>query len=360
MWHVPSAHNCTRRVTDGNMLVSISSNTVVMGRAWYSHGQPHDVQRRRIAFNLGGSRMKRLRGRRGPSLVAALVGLVLLAVVLVFGVVAAVAASAARSFGGALSNSSVVDAAPTPAAGCAVKPTIVLVHGAWANTASWSGEVDRLQRDGYAVRAVDNPLRGLTSDAADVADFLRTISGPIVLVGHSYGGAVITNAAAGNRNVKALVYVDAAAPTAGAAVGQLSGKTSALGGAPQTLYDAVPYRGAPAGGTDLYLKERLFLQAFAPDLPTQTAQTLWASQSPAAMSAFTTPSSAAAWQTIPSWYVIGTADQIITPESEMFMAHHAHARILLVPGGSHLTLISHPTEVTNQILAAAQVACSSS
>ena len=239
-----------------------------------------------------------------------------------------------------------------------MKPTIVLVHGAWADASSWNGEVDRLQRDGYVVRAIANPLRGLTSDSAYVASFLATIPGPIVLVGHSYGGAVITNAAAGNHNVKALVYVDAAAPAVGETVGQLSGKTSALDAAPDTLFDSVPIPGAPAGDTDLYLKESVFLQSFAQDLPTATAKALWASQRPAAMSAFTTPSAAAAWQTIPSWYVIGTADKIITPQSELFMAHRAHAHILMVPGGSHLTLISHPQEVTNQILAAAQATCS--
>jgi pimeloyl-ACP methyl ester carboxylesterase len=241
-----------------------------------------------------------------------------------------------------------------------VKPTIVLVHGAWADASSWSGEVGRLQRDGYVVRAIANPLRGLTSDAADIADFLTTLHGPIVLVGHSYGGAVITNAAAGNRNVKELVYVDAAAPAVGETTAQLSGKTSALGAASDTLYDKVPYPGAPAGDTSLYLKEKVFLQSFAPDLPKRTAQTLWASQRPATMSAFTTRSAAAAWKTIPSWYVIGSADKIITPESQMFMAHRAHARILRVPGGSHLTLISHPSAVTDQILAAARATCPSS
>ena len=252
------------------------------------------------------------------------------------------------------------DAAATTgqATTCSVKPTIVLVHGAWADASSWNGEVERLQRDGYVVRAIANPLRGLSSDSAYVASFLATISGPIVLVGHSYGGAVITNAAAGNRNVKELVYVDAAAPAVGETVGQLSGKTSALDAAPDTLFDSVPYPNAPAGDTDLYLKESVFLQSFAQDLPTATAKALWASQRPAAMSAFTTPSAAAAWQTIPSWYVIGTADKIITPQSELFMAHRAHAHIRLVPGGSHLTLISHPQEVTEQILTAVQAACS--
>jgi pimeloyl-ACP methyl ester carboxylesterase len=243
---------------------------------------------------------------------------------------------------------SVARASATP------KPTIVLVHGAWADASSWSGEVDRLQRDGYLVRAIDNPLRGLTSDAMEVKDFLSTITGPIVLVGHSYGGSVITNAAAGNPNVKALVYVDAAAPDVGETTGQLSGKTSALSGAPATLFDSVPYAGAPTGAVQFYLKENIFLHNFAPDLPARTAEQLWATQRPAATAAFETPSAAAAWKTIPSWYVIGMKDQIITPESELAMAHRAHSHIMQVPGGSHLTLISHPVAVTNQILAAAR------
>jgi len=293
--------------------------------------------------------MKLSRGGRGRALIAVLVAVLVAVAVVVPGVIA----------GPAAGPSPVTATVTATATGCGVKPTIVLVHGAWADASSWSGEVDRLQRDGYVARAIANPLRGLTSDAADVAAFLATIPGPIVLVGHSYGGSVITNAAAGNRNVRELVYVDAAAPAVGETTAQLSGKASALGAAPDTLYDPVPIPGAPAGDTDLYLKESVFLRSFAPDLPTRTAEALWASQRPAAMSAFTTRSSAAAWEAIPSWYVIGAADRIITPESQLSMAHRAHARILSVPGGSHLTLISHPGAVTDQILAAAQAACSS-
>jgi pimeloyl-ACP methyl ester carboxylesterase len=248
-------------------------------------------------------------------------------------------------------------AAPAPAAlaapvNAASKPTIVLVHGAWADASSWNGEVDRLQRGGYVVRAIDNPLRGLTSDAQEVKDFLSTLRGPIVLVGHSYGGAVITNAAAGNPNVKALVYVDAAAPDVGEKNSQLSGTTSVLSGIPATLFDSVPYAGAPAMTPQYYLKKHIFLHNFAPDLPELTAERLWATQRPAATAAFETPSAAAAWKMIPSWYVIGMNDQIITPESQLAMAHRAKSRIVEVPGGSHLTLISHPVEVTNAILTA--------
>jgi pimeloyl-ACP methyl ester carboxylesterase len=281
-----------------------------------------------------------------PNALAAAVALLVggLVTVLVLGL--ATATAPAQSGPAATAASARANANP--------KPTVVLVHGAWADASSWNGEVDRLQRDGYVVRAIDNPLRGLTSDAEEVKDFLSTITGPIVLVGHSYGGSVITNAAAGNPNVKALVYVDAAAPDAGETTGQLSGKSSALSGDPATLFDRVPYAGAPAGAMQLYLKKNIFLHNFAPDLPARTAEHLWATQRPAATAAFDTPSAAAAWKTIPSWYVIGMKDQIITPESELAMAHRAHSHILEVPGGSHLTLISHPIAVTRQILAAAR------
>jgi pimeloyl-ACP methyl ester carboxylesterase len=277
---------------------------------------------------------------------------------LLTGALSAVLALGLASVTGATAQATTpADPAPSAQAApaqAAPKPTIVLVHGAWADASSWNAEVDALQRDGYVVRAIDNPLRGLTSDAEEVKGFLSTINGPIVLVGHSYGGAVITNAADGNPNVKALVYVDAAAPDVGETNGQLSGKTSALSGDPATLFDSVPYAGAPAGAVQYYLKENIFLHNFAPDLPARTAEQLWATQRPAATAAFDTPSAAAAWKTIPSWYVIGMNDQIITPESELAMAQRAHSHVMEVPGGSHLTLISHPDAVTNQILAAAQ------
>jgi pimeloyl-ACP methyl ester carboxylesterase len=277
-------------------------------------------------------------------------GLVALAVLAIALIGSVARVSAARSRPWASSVAAEEDARPAQAAGC----------GAWANAASWNGEVSRLQSDGYVVRAFANPLRGLTSDTATLADFLGTISGPIVLVGHSYGGAVITNAAAGNPHVKALVYVDALAPAVGETVAELSGATSALRAPADTLYDVVAYPDASGSDHLLYLKEPVFLQSFGPDVPKPMAEALWASQTPAATSAFTTPSAAAAWETIPSWYVIGTADKIVTPVSELMMAHRAHAHILMVPGGSHLTLVSHPTKVTDQIVAAAQATCSSS
>lgn len=232
------------------------------------------------------------------------------------------------------------------------RPTVVLVHGAWADASSWNGEVAALQRAGYAVRALPNPLRNLTTDTASVSDFLKTIPGPIVLAGHSYGGSVITNAAAGNPNVRALVYVDAAVPDVGETTGQLSGRDSALNAAADSLYDTLTYPGAPAGAADLYLKQHIFVGSFASDLPKDTASRLWATQRPASTSAFMTPSQAAAWRTIPSWYFISTGDRIITPSSEQFMAQRAHSRITRFEGGSHLTLVSHPDAVTSVIGAA--------
>ncbi|MEW9528568.1 alpha/beta fold hydrolase [Microbispora sp. NPDC049125] len=232
------------------------------------------------------------------------------------------------------------------------RPTIVLVHGAWADASSWNGEVASLQRAGYTVRAIANPLRDLTTDSATVADFLRTVPGPIVLAGHSYGGSVITNAAASVPNVKALVYVDAAAPAVGETTGQLSGSDSALGKDPGALYDMVSYPGAPRGAADLYLKREAFVRSFASDLPRSTATRLWATQRAASTSAFQTPSKAAAWKTIPSWYFISTGDRIITPSSERSMAKRAHSKVTEFRGGSHLTLVSHPDAVTSVIRSA--------
>ncbi|MFF3357606.1 alpha/beta hydrolase [Streptomyces sp. NPDC002917] len=232
------------------------------------------------------------------------------------------------------------------------KPTVVLVHGAWAGTSSWNGEVDILRRAGYTVRAIGNPLQNLTTDARTVKDFLKSISGPIVLVGHSYGGSVITNAAAGVSNVKALVYVDAAAPAVGETTGQLSGSTSVLSGPPSKLYDAVSYADAPAKASNLYLKKDVFVTKFASSVPRDQAINLWATQRAASTVAFNTPSKAAAWKTIPSWYFISSGDQIITPESEKKMARRAGAKVTVYPGGSHLTLVSDPAAVSKVIQSA--------
>ena len=235
----------------------------------------------------------------------------------------------------------------------AARPTVVLVHGAWADTSSWSGVTESLLAQRYAVRAIANPLENLTTDAGSVADFLASLTGPIVLVGHSYGGAVISSAAAGNPNVKALVYVDAAAPDIGETNGSLSGPNSVLNVKPKAeLFDQVPYPGAPPGAADLFLQRKVFVKNFGNDLPRNLAIRLWASQRAASTAAFDTPAQQAAWRTIPSWYFISRGDQIIKPASQMAMARRARSHVTLFPGGSHLTLISHPDAVTKVIKAA--------
>jgi pimeloyl-ACP methyl ester carboxylesterase len=229
----------------------------------------------------------------------------------------------------------------------------VLVHGAWADASSWDGVAENLTDEGYDVRAIANPLENLVTDSEYVADFLDSLNGPVVLVGHSYGGAVITNAAAGDRNVKALVYVDAAAPDIGETNGSLSGASSVLNKRPQSqLFEKLPYPGAPRGAADLYLKKKVFVENFASDLPRAVATRLWAEQRTASTEAFETPSRHAAWKTIPSWYFISSGDQIITPASEKAMAARAGSRVTVLPGGSHLSLISHPDAVTSVIQSA--------
>jgi len=268
------------------------------------------------------------------------------AMTLVVAAIAAATTTAAAAPGGAVDT--------VRQAARQTRPTAVLVHGAWADTSSWNGEISLLRRAGYTVRAVGNPLQDLTTDARTVHDFLKSIKGPIVLVGHSYGGSVITNAAQGIGNVKALVYVDAAAPAVGETTAQLSGPTSVLTkGSPADLYDAVPYPNAPSNASALYLKEDVFVTKFASSVPHDQAVNLWATQRAATTVAFSTPSKYAAWKTIPSWYFISSGDRIITPASEQRMAHRAGSKVTLYRGGSHLTLVSDPAAVTKVIQSAA-------
>ncbi len=235
------------------------------------------------------------------------------------------------------------------------RPTVVLVNGAWANSAVWSGAIERLQSEGYTVDAPPNPLRSLKGDAATIADFLKTISGPIVLVGHSYGGAVITNAATGNRNVKALVYVDAFAPAKGeSALGLDSSKPgSALGAGPTKVFNFVPFPGAKKGDALLYVKPAVFEHAFANGLPAKEGAVLAATQAPAVYSALTARSGTPAWKTIPSWYVLGTIDKAIPPAIQLFMAQRIHAHITTVKAG-HLSMVAEPAVIVKVITAAAK------
>jgi pimeloyl-ACP methyl ester carboxylesterase len=233
------------------------------------------------------------------------------------------------------------------------KATVVLVHGAWADSSSWAAVVRRLQRAGYKVAAPGNPLRGLASDTAYLRSYLGTIHGPVVLAGHSYGGAVITNAASGNANVKALVYANAYLPDQGEDVVHLTGARpgSALGRDPAAVFDFVPYPGAPAGDLELYVKRRVFARAFANDLSRQVARTLAASQRAVTLSALTEPSGPPAWKTIPSWSVVGTLDRVIPVAQQNAMSQRAGSRITKVKAG-HLSPISRP-RVVAQVIARA-------
>ena len=240
--------------------------------------------------------------------------------------------------------------AEAAAAGDGPKPSIVLVHGAWADTSSWDGVIKRLQADGYTVYAPSNRLRGLPYDSAYLADFLHSISGPIVLVGHSYGGAVITNAATGDPQVKALVYVDAFAPAQGQTLAQLLASSPGSCAVPASL-TVVPFPGAPSGVGDAYIKQSVFPSCMANDLPATQARVLAATQRPIATIALTQKSGIPAWKTIPSWAVVGTADHAIPLALQLAMAKTAHAHITRVDA-PHLSMISDPGTVTNVILKA--------
>lgn len=244
-----------------------------------------------------------------------------------------------------------------------VKPTIVLVHGAWADGSSWDQVIPLLQQEGYTVDAPPNPLQGLASDSAYLSSYLSSISGPVILVGHSYGGAVITNAATGNSNVKALVYVDAFEPAAGESLQQLTfakpGSCLTGGGTLSNVFNFVTNPSQPAGDYDLYLKippgtdYAGFDACFATLVPPQEAAVLGAVQRPFSLGAFTASSGTPAWLTIPSWAVIGTDDQAIPPAELTFMAQRANSRITYVRAG-HLSMITQPWTVARVITEAAQ------
>ena len=229
----------------------------------------------------------------------------------------------------------------------------MLVHGAWADSSSWNGVIERLQALGYTVDAPPNPLSGVSSDSAYLSDFLSTISGPIILVGHSYGGFVITNAATGNPQVKALVYDDAFIPAAGDTPESLSTAMPGSCLTPAAL-NFVPYPGAPSGDAEVYVKQSVFPGCFANGLPASEGAALAAEQQPPVASILSdTLTTTPAWQTIPSWDVIGTADHVIPPAEQVVMAKRAGSHITEIKA-PHLSMISDPGAVTSVILNAAR------
>ncbi|RMI28934.1 alpha/beta fold hydrolase [Nocardia stercoris] len=233
------------------------------------------------------------------------------------------------------------------------KPTIVLVHGAWADAAGWTPVVTELQQAGFRVEAPPNPLRGLTSDAAYLSSVLHRINGPVVLVGHSYGGAVISNAATGDSQVKALVYIAAFVPDQGESLASLNssdqGKKIPAVPANPSPY---PQDGTPPG-TELTIDPAQYPSVFLDGkLPAEQQQALAVEQRPLSIAAATEPSGAPAWKTIPSWYLVARQDRAIAPDLERFMATRAGAHTVEADG-PHLIMATDPDAVTTLIEQAA-------
>jgi pimeloyl-ACP methyl ester carboxylesterase len=230
------------------------------------------------------------------------------------------------------------------------KATIILVHGALADSSSWDGVISRLQAHGYTVIAAANPLRSLKSDSDYVSSIVKNVKGPVVLVGHSYGGSVIANTATSADNVKAMVFVAAYAPEAGESAFDLTGKFpgSVLPGAlapPIALSD---------GAHDLYIQRDKFRSVFAADIPEKQAKVMAATQRPVTDVALKEASGAPAWHNIPCWFVYGGADKVIPPAVHAFMAQRAGAKdTIVVKGAPHLVMVSHPSVVADVIEKAA-------
>jgi pimeloyl-ACP methyl ester carboxylesterase len=233
-----------------------------------------------------------------------------------------------------------------PASAQDSKPTIVLVHGAFAESASWDGVLTKLITKGYPVVAAANPLRGVKSDADYVASILKGIKGSIVLVGHSYGGSVITNAVNDNQNVKALVYVAGFAADTGETAAALSGRYpgSTLG---PTL---APPIALPDGGKDLYIQQSKFHAQFAGDVSIADAKLMAGTQRPITEAALNEASGVPAWKSTPSWFIYGDRDLNIPAAAHAFMAKRANSReTIAVKGASHVVMISHPDAVAKLI-----------
>jgi pimeloyl-ACP methyl ester carboxylesterase len=232
--------------------------------------------------------------------------------------------------------------------------TIILEHGAWADGSSWSAVQARLESEGYKVLVPPNELRGLKNDSDYLASFIKNATtGPVLLVGHSYGGAVITDAGLSDPDVKGLVYVDAFAPAEGESLGAiLAPSTSALN-PPASPYNVLPIVGDTTGQNgDVYLKPETVRDVFAQDLSRQQQALITAEQRPVELSTFGETGSAPAYASLPSWYVVGTEDRAIPESTQLMMAKRAGAQIFYVKA-SHVSLISKPAFVASVIEKAA-------
>jgi pimeloyl-ACP methyl ester carboxylesterase len=234
-----------------------------------------------------------------------------------------------------------------------MRPTIVLVHGAFAESASWDRVIDPLVAEGHRVIAAANPLRGPATDAAAISDLVRSIDGPVVLVAHSYGGAVISNVDADAGEIAGLVYVNAFAPDAGENCFQLAGMFpgSMLG---EATVQPVP---RSDGTTDFYVASDPFHDIFCADVPAPQAALMAATQRPATQEALVEPSGERPlWKRAPSWFLIGEEDRIIPADLQRYMAKRAGAhRTIEVPGASHAIAVSRPDATVHPILEAAAV-----
>ncbi|HTU72773.1 MAG TPA: alpha/beta hydrolase [Trebonia sp.] len=254
----------------------------------------------------------------------------------------------------ALSPLSAASAATARPAGTgAAKPTIVLVHGGYADSSCWNQTLSYLQGWGYTTICGANPLRGIPTDAPYIASLLDSIAGPVVLVAHSMGGTVVTNAAAGKGNVKALVYIAAFVPDVGETQGELINKYP--GSEVMAASVGVPYTKADGTtGTDVYLSPA-GQAPFCADISNDAFRLLQATQRPFDADSFTYPTTAAAWHTIPVWGLVAGRDKAIPPAAERWMYNRANARkVVEVPTSSHCAMLSHPRTVADLIHQAAE------
>jgi pimeloyl-ACP methyl ester carboxylesterase len=230
-------------------------------------------------------------------------------------------------------------------------PTVLLVHGAFADGSSWTGVIERLQAAGIQAQAAPNPLRGIAADSAYIASVIQQTPGPVLAVGHSYGGAVISNAATNQPNVVGLVYVAAFAPDEGEALGDVTPTSK-----DSVLNSALVPRNYPAGqgaetAQEFAINQALFHEVFAADLPADVAAVMWATQRPVSALAFSEPSGPPAWKSLPSWAVVASPDKAAGTDVVRSMAERAGAEITEVEG-SHVIMISQPQAVTDVILKA--------